>query len=214
MCEAEGRPSAPDDPRFWTIREALATYASDPGEPAARPGELVQAAVSLVLRGADDLELLLIRRARMEGDPWSGHMALPGGRREPADEDLLDTAVRETREEVGLSLAGTGSLHLGRLEEVSPSSTRLPSISIHPFVFGVHRDVHARPDAREVASAHWVPVATLRRPDAVESIEIRLRGEERTFPCFRVGGEPVWGLTYRILTQFLEISPAKLPEEG
>lgn len=204
--------SPTDDPRFWTLREALANYAGDPDDPEVRPGEALQAAVSLVLRGAEELELLLIKRARFDGDPWSGHMALPGGRRDPEDSTLLDTAVRETREEVGIALEEAGSLHLGRLEEVSPTSARLPSLAIHPFVFGVHRSTTARTESREVASAHWVPVAGLREEGAVESVEIQLRGEVRTFPCFRVEGEAVWGLTYRILTQFLEVSPSRLRE--
>lgn len=201
-----------DDPRFWTLREALANYASDPDDPEPRPGEALQAAVSLVLRGADELELLLIKRARFEGDPWSGHMALPGGRRDPDDESLLETAIRETGEEVGIRLEDAGSLHLGRLEEVSPSSARLPSLSIHPFVFGVHRSTAARTESREVASARWVAVERLRTPGAVESVEIEVGGERRTFPCFRVGSEVVWGLTYRIVSQFLEVSPSLLRE--
>lgn len=202
--------SPSEDPRFWTLREALSNYAADPDDPAVRPGQALQAAVSLVLRGSDELELLLIKRARLEGDPWSGHMALPGGRRDPADPSLLETAIRETREEVGIALSGTGSLHLGRLEEVSPRSARLPSLSIHPFVFGVHRSTDARTESPEVDAVHWVPVARFREDGAVESVEIELRSEARTFPCFRVEGEAVWGLTYRILSQFLEVSPALL----
>lgn len=199
-----------DDPRFWVLREALANYAGDPDDPALRPGETLQAAVSLILRGGEELELLLIKRARMEGDPWSGHMALPGGRREPADEDLLETAMRETREEVDISLEGSGSIHLGRLDEVSPLTTRLPGLSIHPFVFGVSAGTEGRPDPREVEALHWVPIERFRRPGAEERVEIQLRDETRDFPCFRVAGEVVWGLTFRILEQFLEVSPALL----
>lgn len=201
------------DPRFWTLKEALANYAGDPDDPEPRPGESLQAAVSLVLRGRDELELLLIKRAQHEGDPWSGHMALPGGRREPDDESLLDTAIRETREEVGIALSEGSSLHLGRLEEISPGSARLPSLSIHPFVFGVHRSTDTRRDSREVASVHWVPLARLREEGAVESVEIEILDETRPFPCFRVEGEVVWGLTYRILTQFLDAVPSLLRRE-
>lgn len=202
---------SPDqDPRFWTLREALAAYASDSDDSPVVRDETLLAAVSLVLRGTEDLELLLIERARIPGDPWSGHMALPGGRREPTDDTLLDTAVRETREEVGIELAETGSLHLGRLEEVSPTSARLPSLSIHPFVFGVRPETGTHPSAREVASVHWVPVSSLRAAGAVEEVRVELRGEARDFPCFRVGGRPVWGLTYRILTRFLDVVPELL----
>lgn len=205
--------SPANDPRFWVLREALANYAGDPDDPdveSARPGEILQAAVSLILRGSEALDLLLIKRARAEGDPWSGHMALPGGRREKRDGSLLATAVRETEEEVSISLSSSGSIHLGRLEEVSPLSSRLPSLTIHPFVFGVSASTRGRADSREVDTLHWVPVDSLRAPETRGVVEIRLRGELLEFPCFRVAGEEVWGLTYRILSQFLEISPALL----
>ncbi len=194
------------DPRFWTLREALASYAGDPDDPPPGDDERLQAAVSLVLRGRDDLELLLIKRARSERDPWSGHMALPGGRRDPGDTSLLETAVRETMEETAVELAGD-ALHLGRLVEVAPESVRLPRLAIHPFVFGVHRGIEAKVASVEVAEIHWVPLAGLTRPGAVETVEIRVGGEAREFPCFRVGGEVVWGLTFRILSQFLDASP-------
>lgn len=198
------------DPRFWVLQEALANYAADPDDPPFRPGETLQAAVSVVLRSAEELELLLIKRARMEGDPWSGHMALPGGRRDETDENLLDTAIRETREEVSISLSDSGSIHLGRLEKVSPQSARLPSLSIHPFVFGVAGATEGEPDPREVKRLHWISVDRLRDPETQDSVEIELWNEVRDFPCFRVGGEPVWGLTHEILTQFLDVSPALL----
>ena len=75
-----------------------------------------QAAVAVVLRDAKGTpELLLIERARREGDPWSGHMAFPGGRLDPTDSDPRSAAERETLEEVGVRLARAESL--GRLDE-------------------------------------------------------------------------------------------------
>lgn len=165
-----------------------------------------------MLRGRSELELLLIKRARSERDPWSGHMALPGGRRDPDDESLLGTAIRETREETGLTLE-SDALHLGRLDEVAPRSVRLPRISIHPFVFGTHGRSEARPDSREVAAVHWIPLTHFRAPDAVESVKIELHDETRSFPCFRWEAEVIWGLTFRILRQFLEAAPELLGEE-
>jgi len=200
-----------DDPRFWSLREALASYASDPDDPPVADDDTIQAAVSVVLRGRAELELLLIKRARSERDPWSGHMALPGGRRDPEDDSLVGTAIRETREETGLAL-GDHALHLGRLDPVAPRSVRLPRISIHPFVFGTHGAVEARADPGEVAAIHWLPLARVRAPDAVESVEIEVHGESRTFPCYRWKGEVVWGLTFRILQQFLEAAPELLGE--
>ena len=196
-----------DDPRFWALREALASYASDPDDPPVRDDDVIQAAVSVIVRGRDSLDLLLIKRAEHERDPWSGHMALPGGRRDPVDDDLVRTAVRETLEETGLDLDDHGH-RLGRLEQVVPVSRRLPSLSIRPYVFGVGAGARARVASREVDAVHWVPLHLLTAPDVRSEVEIELGRETRTFPCFRVGGEVVWGLTYRILTDFLEAYPA------
>ena len=70
------------------------------------------AAILLALRARTDgePELLMIKRAEAEGDPWSGHVACPGGRMEPEDHDLAVTAVRETLEETGDDIARDGRL--------------------------------------------------------------------------------------------------------
>ncbi|MCG6987771.1 MAG: CoA pyrophosphatase [Gemmatimonadetes bacterium] len=194
------------DPRFWILSEALASYVADTDDPRAYDDDVLQAAVSVVLRGRERLDLLLIKRARSERDPWSGHMALPGGRRDASDESLLDTAVRETLEETGIDLESVG-VHLGRLDEVVPRSVRLPKLVIAPFVFGVAGDVSARVASREVDAVHWVTLEKLRAPETRREVEIPLPGGARTFPCFDVASEIVWGLTHRILTQFLERYP-------
>ncbi len=201
------------DPRFFVLSEALASYASDPDDPPVQDDERVQAAVALVLRGAHPLELLLIKRARSPRDPWSGHMALPGGRRDPVDGTLVRTALRETHEETGLALEEARSL-LGPLDPVSPSSARLPRLTVFPFVFGALPDAQARVASTEVADVFWVSLDQLRDPATHDTVPIELPGGSRSFPCYRVGREIVWGLTYRILRQFLERYPThRLPSE-
>jgi 8-oxo-dGTP pyrophosphatase MutT (NUDIX family) len=192
------------DPRFWVLSEALASYAGDPDDPLVPEGELVQASVALILRARRPLELLLIKRATSERDPWSGHMALPGGRRDEEDANAAATAIRETLEEVALDLDGQGS-PLGRLDAVRPSSARLPRLSISPFVFGVAGDADASVASREVDQVFWISVDTLRDPETRSTITIPLPGGPREFPSFLVHDEHVWGLTYRILEQFLEV---------
>ncbi len=194
------------DPRFWVLSEALASYAGDANDPLVLEGGYVQAAVALVLRAKDPLELLLIKRATSERDPWSGHMALPGGRRDASDADLIRTAKREALEETGVDLEH-GGRPLGRLEDVAPSSPRLPKLTISPFVFGVPAHVEAHVASREVERVCWVSVAHLRSPATLSTVEIPLPGGPQEFPSFLVLGEHVWGLTYRILEQFLEVYP-------
>ena len=197
------------DPRFGVLQEALAAYGSDRDAPALAV-DTFQAAVALVVRGRQPLELLLIKRARREGDPWSGHMALPGGRRDPTDTSLLDTAVRETGEETGMDLRGLG-LHLGRLEVVQPMSVDLPRMSITPHVFGVPANAPAHAASSEVEAVHWVSLDQLRQPHTRGEVEIGLPGGARAFPCLRVLDDVVWGLTYRILDDFLNRAPEVFP---
>jgi 8-oxo-dGTP pyrophosphatase MutT (NUDIX family) len=157
-----------------------------------------------VLRPHEELELLLIKRAERESDPWSGHIALPGGRRDPADTDLIATAFRETAEETGVAAHRGGRL-LGGLDEVHPRNPRLPSIVVAPFVIGVPAGTTAHPDPREVDAALWVPLSALRDPGAVSEILIELEDGRRAYPSLRYRDYVIWGLTHRIVTQFLEV---------
>ncbi|MDE2491684.1 MAG: CoA pyrophosphatase [Elusimicrobia bacterium] len=165
-----------------------------------KPG-LLETAVALILApGKRGPEALLIRRAERADDPWSGHAALPGGRREAGDRDRLAVAVRETDEEVGVAL-GAESL-LGALDDLHPNTPSIPPLVISPFVFGLAE----RPKTRlsdEVAETFWVPLADL--PACAGSAEVRVRERQFRVPCFKPGGLVVWGLTYRILSGFLPL---------
>jgi 8-oxo-dGTP pyrophosphatase MutT (NUDIX family) len=193
------------DPRLSTLREELLSVEEGLQPIPADAGNRVHAAVSVVLREGAELELLLIKRAEAEGDPWSGQMALPGGRRDPSDLTLLHTAMRETLEETSVSLEENG-VHLGRLEPMIPASTRLPPITIFPYVFGVSKGTEARVSSREVDEALWVPLVALQDPGATSTVEIHYGdNSSRVFPCLRLGDRVIWGLTYRILTGFFKI---------
>lgn len=193
-----------DDPRLAVLRRALRRRPAARGD---RDGGRGEAAVALVLRPRDDLELLLIKRAEHEHDPWSGHMALPGGRRESEDRDLVATAFRETHEETGVPLKRVGTL-LGALDELAPANPRLPRIVIAPFVVGVPAETAASAVSYEVDAALWVPLAALRDPGAVSEILIELEEGRRAFPALRYQDYEIWGLTHRILTQFLDLADA------
>jgi 8-oxo-dGTP pyrophosphatase MutT (NUDIX family) len=162
------------------------------------------AAVAAIFRIAsgDALELLMIERASYAGDPWSGHIAFPGGRREPYDLTLLDTALRETREEIGVDILTTGRV-LGALEPVNPLSPSLPPLSIAPFVALLTRDVPLVLND-EVASAFWVPLSALQHLDASRQVAVTLsNGTTRTVRAFVHDRYTIWGLTERILRDLL-----------
>jgi len=190
------------DPRLARLRAVLEQR---PARRAARSPGVREAAVAVVLRPRESIEVLLIQRAIQENDPWSGHMAFPGGRRDPDDPDLIATAFRETSEETGVPLARTGKL-IGALDEVAPANPRLPPILIAPFVTSVPPDTDAVPNPREVQAAIWVPLPALRDESAATSILVRLEGGSLSFPALRYGDYEIWGLTRRILLQFLEVA--------
>ena len=161
------------------------------------------AAILLALRARADgePELLMIKRAEAEGDPWSGHVACPGGRMEPDDHDLAVTAVRETLEETDVDIARDGRL-LGHLDDLSPRTPSLPPIVIRPYVALVRAEVEIVP-SREVAAAFWVPISALRERTAWGTGSVDVGGAQREVSIFQHGEYTVWGLTERVLRQFL-----------
>jgi 8-oxo-dGTP pyrophosphatase MutT (NUDIX family) len=164
------------------------------------------AAIALALRPSTDgePELLMIKRAEVEHDPWSGHIACPGGRMDPGDRDLEHTATRETWEETGIDLVADGRI-LGTLDDISPRTPTLPPIVIRPFVAVVKPEVTIV-DSPEVAEAFWVPMSAIRETTSWGKAFVPIRGVgEREVDVFRHGQYTVWGLTHRALAQFVEL---------
>lgn len=178
------------------LRAHRKRHAEAPGVP--------RAAVALLVRPVrDELELLLIHRAVREGDPWSGHMALPGGRMEARDADEAAAAERETWEEIGVDLNAVGR-RLGALDDVYPRLAPA-GIVVSPFVYAVPETLPLR-SSDEVQNTFWIGVRQLGHPDSRTEYVPDWASETLRFPGFTVGEQVVWGLTHRILTQFLDVA--------
>ncbi len=194
-------------------REALASALEHVEPTRVEPGEGDRrAAIALIVTPVPtDLELLFVRRAEVPGDRWSGHMAFPGGHMEQADADSIDTARRETREELGIPLERDA--FLGRLDDVHPVSRHLPSIIVSPHVAWCDATPDIRPN-REIQYHRWVPLSTLYDPAARSVLRLRERGLERVFPSILYEGDTIWGLTHRVVESFLDVvgSTANPPE--
>lgn len=197
------------------IRSGLARHAAASRGDAATASEPAYAAVALILRaGARGAEVLFIERAMRDGDPWSGHMAFPGGRLEGDDDSALTAARRETREEVGLEIEGAE--YLGHLCDLTgrSGSPRPLIVSAHAF----HLESHAplALDDAEVRSAFWFPLAALHEPERRTTHRIA-QLPDHVFPAIVVG-EPgrhfVWGLTYRFLERMFELVGRPLSPGG
>jgi 8-oxo-dGTP pyrophosphatase MutT (NUDIX family) len=188
------------NPTWEDVRTALA--ARQPAQVADPPSS--RAAVALILRdGAQGIEVLFIRRAEHPQDPWSGQMAFPGGRAEPGDADLRATAIRETREEIGVDLA-TAAAPMGGLDEVRAMARMRPmSLTITPFVFRL-REPFEPVLSDEVTSVHWLPLGELLGTARRSTMDYAHQGENLQFPCLRVDELVIWGLTYRMFMGFQE----------
>lgn len=172
-----------------------------------------QAAVAMILReGESGLESLFIKRAEHPLDPWSGHMAFPGGRRDSEAESLEDIARRETLEEVGLEL--TPDMAIGRLDDLDGGRLRPHELSVSPFVF-YHPDTPPLTLNYEVDDVVWVPLGFMADPTNVSPYFYPPDPQERQFPSFLVGpGYNIWGMTYRMVTHFMRVFDVRLPLEG
>ena len=161
-----------------------------------------QAAVAIIMREhVDGPEMLFIQRAEKKGDPWSGHMAFPGGHRDDTDASLEHAARRETLEEIALDL--DTSRYLGALDhQHAQSRGRVLDMLIAPHVFVIDGDPRFAPN-HEVAEVVWTKLGPMATNEIHDTESYPLAGTPTVFNGYRLErGHFVWGLTYRILKTF------------
>jgi len=150
------------------------------------------------------LELLMIKRAEHPGDPWSGHMAFPGGRVDPGDLSPADAAARETLEEVGLDLAPADPLGAMPVLQTPTRLLRRP-LDIHPFLYTFDRPLPPlTPEAKEVAGIHRFALSRLLADEGRATFPWKVRGQTLRMPCILMDGCRIWGLSLRMLDDLLE----------
>lgn len=153
-----------------------------------------KAAVSIIRCRRPVESVLLLRRKKMEGDPWSGHYAFPGGKREPEDSSLLETCLRETHEETGITLPPAA---FEKEVEASYAGSCLSTpVLVQPFLFVLSEMPDVLVEQSEIQSYHWLDIATFRDPRTHDEVEVF---PSRVYPVFPLEDYYVWGFTYKLL---------------
>ena len=186
-----------------TASEILERLRSQDLVPLRLPSHYRQAAVAVILRESrDGLRMLFIQRTAHPGDPWSGHMAFPGGRVDPEDESPLAAARRETMEEVGIFLEDRH--YVAPVQEIQASArgSRMELI-VFPFVFYWDGDSELIHAADEVAATVWVPVDLVL--DQTRHTTFMNQYEDKTVQmnCIEYEGYRIWGMTYRMIQNLI-----------
>lgn len=163
-----------------------------------------RSAVALILREREQrLEVLMIKRADRIGDPWSGHMAFPGGRAEAGDQNNLATACRETLEEIGLD-TGAHTRVLGRLSDVVSRSHRGRAMMVvTPYLLSIE-EVPALTPNHEVAEVIWVPLNFLADNTNRQTMEWKIKKVKLKLPCYFFQQRRIWGLSLIMLDELLK----------
>jgi 8-oxo-dGTP pyrophosphatase MutT (NUDIX family) len=155
-----------------------------------------KAAVGILFReDQGELEFLLVKRAEVQGDPWSGDMAFPGGKKCPDDRNLLETVMREVMEETNIHLEP--SQYLGSMDPLI-SAVR-PSMAVTPMVFRLY-DVPEIRINEELSYHVWTRFSNLQGSKGHALVKNRYDTD-----VFYVGDDVVWGLTFRMLERLLRL---------
>jgi 8-oxo-dGTP pyrophosphatase MutT (NUDIX family) len=162
---------------------------------------LPKAAVGMILRTVqeNDVAVLLVKRKMMVSDPWSGHMALPGGRMKKSDAGMIETARREVKEETGIDIAMCELL--GVLDELPPGNK---SIAVAPFVFSASDELEVRIETSEIDDYVWIPMSYFADKNNATTTKANVGGMMQDVVAFPyLGKYVVWGMTLRVIYDLL-----------
>jgi len=180
-------------------------------QPEIRPEKsLMKAAVAVILRETEQgSEFLMMQRAKVERDPWSGQMAFPGGKIDPEDESPKAAAIREAHEEVGVCL--TEQEYVGQFL-YGLKVDGIFSVHVSCFVFNVQRPLELVGN-HEVADMVWLPFNYLREPNNAHAFH-HPQDPSVKMPAVMIDADKeqvLWGLSLRMLAMLHELLGWPMP---
>lgn len=164
--------------------------------PAALDQPLPEASVLVPLTREDEPAFVLTRRA-LTMNSHAGEVAFPGGKKDDTDSDLLDTALRESEEEIGLRRDAVTVI--GQLSQLRSRA----GIKVTPWVGLVSADVALTPNPEELDSIFRVPLRYFLETPLRNDHHVRWMGNEFLMPTWRYGDKMIWGLTAYIIVDLL-----------
>ncbi|HEY9034640.1 MAG TPA: CoA pyrophosphatase [Pseudomonadales bacterium] len=168
-----------------------------------------RAAVGILLADRPDLgpSLLMIERAHAQGDPWSGHMAFPGGKHDSDDAHITETVLREWEEELGID--SRLLQRVGRLSDLLARPYRLQQkpMVVSPLLLAQHDELHFSPN-EEVADILWVPLAHF-QPENRQTMLWQRYGRQHELPCYFYQEKRIWGLSLLMIDELLQVANAR-----
>ncbi len=163
-----------------------------------------EAAVLMPIIKKTEPELLLTLRANYLST-HSGEVAFPGGKREPADTTLQQTAIRETAEEIALP-----AHHIEVIGSLEPLVSKY-KIKVTPFIALVDDAIHYQPNLQEVAAIFTVPLAFFKAEPQVITHRIDYLNRDWYVPCYNYQGYKIWGLTAIMIAELMSIIAGNMP---
>ena len=160
-----------------------------------------EAAVAIIRCSEPADSVLLVRRNKSRRDPWSGHFAFPGGRRESQDADIYATCTRETYEEAGILLAAES---LQRILPPTQAGRNVKApILVQPYLFHLEVRPTVTVEQAEIDSYVWLEIDTFMKKHRHTTAEVF---PERFYPVFPLKDYFLWGFSYKLLCSVLEIA--------
>ncbi len=192
--------------KYFSTVQSIDLYPSDSLHPSITESSPSFACVSIIVfQIKNQLELLFIERQKNPSDPWSGHIAFPGGKKTIEDITPIDAALRETKEEIGFELCRSNVI--GKLDDLqSRKSGNFHNLIVRPYLFLLELKTYPQfvLNVNEVSAVHLVNLENLINTPTIKYFEYQYESQKISLPSIPLKENKIWGLTYLIIRNLQE----------